>query len=79
MLSPVGKLMGSGGSSVFADAAFYRPFATSKSLTGPSGPVLVVTQAQETTYWGEDGLLKTASANEARFHHDQILIAIEAL
>ena len=40
------------------------------SLTSAEGYPLTFTRASQATYWGIDGLLKTATTNEARFEYD---------
>ena len=40
------------------------------SLTSAEGYPLTFTRASQATYWGSDGLLKTATTNEARFEYD---------
>ena len=67
-----GLTAGSIGSAAFKNAALDLNFASNKSLIDSiSGSNLVTfTRASSGTFVGSDGLLKTATTNEARFDHN---------
>ena len=46
------------------------PFATTKSLTAAKGPTPTFVRASTGTYFGNDGYLKSAANNVARFDHE---------
>jgi len=58
-------------------------FALDKTLTARRGPTPTFTRSQTSptgsTYFGSDGLLKYAAANEPRFDHDPVTLACKGL
>jgi hypothetical protein len=62
-------LLGAGQGQNFAPSLSFD-WLNTNSLTSQEGYPLTFTRASQATYWGSDGLLKTASNNEARFEYD---------
>lgn len=62
-------LLGAGQGQNFAPSLSFD-WLNTNSLTSAEGYPLTFTRASQATYWGIDGLLKTATTNEARFEYD---------
>lgn len=62
-------LLGAGQGQNFAPSLSFD-WLNTNSLTSSEGYPLTFTRASQATYWGSDGLLKTASTNEARFEYE---------
>ena len=54
-------------------------FATDKTLTARKGPTPTFTRASTATFVGSDGLIQSASINNARFDHDPVTLASKGL
>ena len=54
-------------------------FAADKTLTARKGPTPTFTRASTATFVGSDGLIQSASINNARFDHDPVTLASKGL